>query len=195
MAGGFSLRRVIMGPRERVIGEGEILIIDTGTTFNGYFCDFDRNFAFGPPSDAARRAFDTVYQATDAGIAAARPGATSTDLWRAMTTVLEAGGALANNVGRLGHGLGMQLTEWPSNKPGDDTELVPGMVMTIEPGMEFAPDRMMVHEENVVITEDGCELLSKRAAPEKLSIRAAASKTRSQLSEGIRRRGMVSRIS
>ncbi len=165
-AGPGSYDNIIMGPRERVIGEGEILIIDTGTTFDGYFCDFDRNFAFGPPSDAARRAFDTVYQATEAGIAAARPGATSTDLWRAMTTVLEAGGALANNVGRLGHGLGMQLTEWPSNKPGDDTELVPGMVMTIEPGMEFAPGQMMVHEENVLITEDGCALLTKRAAPE-----------------------------
>ncbi len=165
-AGPGSYDNIIMGPRERVIGEGEILIIDTGTTFDGYFCDFDRNFAFGRPSDAARRAFDTVYRATEAGIAAARPGATSSDLWRAMNAVLEAGGALSNNVGRLGHGLGMQLTEWPSNKPGDDTDLVPGMVMTIEPGMEFAPGRMMVHEENVVITEDGCELLSKRAAPE-----------------------------
>jgi Xaa-Pro aminopeptidase len=60
----------------------------------------------------------------------------------------------------------MQLTEWPSNRPGDDTELVPGMVMTIEPGMEFAEGRMMVHEENIAITEDSCELLTIRAAPE-----------------------------
>ncbi|MDH5411840.1 MAG: M24 family metallopeptidase, partial [Alphaproteobacteria bacterium] len=63
-------------------------------------------------------------------------------------------------------GLGMQLTEWPSNRPGDDTPLVPGMVMTIEPGMEFAPGRMMVHEENIAITEDGSELLTIRAAKE-----------------------------
>ncbi|MDH3475773.1 MAG: Xaa-Pro peptidase family protein [Rhodospirillales bacterium] len=162
--GGYD--NIIMGPRDRAIEAGDILIIDTGTTFDGYFCDFDRNFAFGPPTEEVRRAYDTVYRATDAGIAAARPGATTTDLWRVMTAVLDPYGAVANNVGRLGHGLGLQLTEGPSNKPGDDTVLRPGMVMTMEPGMEFAPGKMMVHEENVVITEDGCELLTKRAPPE-----------------------------
>jgi Xaa-Pro aminopeptidase len=162
--GGYD--NIIMGPTERALGAGDILIIDTGTTFDGYFCDFDRNFAFGPPSDAARRAHDVVYRATEAGIAAARPGATTSDLWRTMTAVLEAGGSTVNNVGRLGHGLGLQLTEWPSNRPGDDTPLVPGMVLTIEPGMEFAPGRMMVHEENIVVTDDGCELLTRRAPPE-----------------------------
>jgi Xaa-Pro aminopeptidase len=162
--GGYD--NIIMGPGSRRLGEGDILIIDTGTTFDGYFCDFDRNYAFGQPDDAARRAYDVAYDATDAGIAACRPGATTTDLWRAMTELLEAGGALGNNVGRLGHGLGLQLTEWPSNRSGDDTVLRPGMVMTIEPGLEFAPGRMMVHEENVVVTEDGCEVLTERAWPE-----------------------------
>lgn len=162
--GGYD--NIIMGPGERALGAGDILIIDTGTTCDGYFCDFDRNFAFGRPSDAARRAHEIVHRATEAGIAAARPGATTTDLWRAMTAVLEAGGSAGNNVGRLGHGLGLQLTEWPSNRPGDDTPLVPGMVLTIEPGMEFAPGKMMVHEEDIVVTEDGCELLTRRAPPE-----------------------------
>jgi len=166
VAGPGGYDNIIMGPRDRAIEAGDILIIDTGTTFDGYFCDFDRNFAFGPPTEEVRRAYDTVYRATDAGIAAARPGATTTDLWRVMTAVLDPYGAVANNVGRLGHGLGLQLTEGPSNKPGDDTVLRPGMVMTMEPGMEFAPGKMMVHEENVVITEDGCELLTKRAPPE-----------------------------
>ena len=65
----------------------------------------------------------------------------------------------------MGHGLGMQLTEWPSNMPGDHTELRPGMVLTLEPGMTFAPGRMMVHEENVVIGEDGPAWLTRRAPP------------------------------
>lgn len=163
VAGPGGYDNIIMGPSDRVLETGDILIIDTGTTFDGYYCDFDRNFAFGPPPDDARRAHEAVWQATQAGIDAARPGATTTDLWRAMAKVLDDAGSLGNNVGRLGHGLGMQLTEWPSNRPGDDTTLVPGMVLTIEPGMEFAPGKMMVHEENIAITENGCELLTIRA--------------------------------
>ena len=162
--GGYD--NIIMGPTDRVLGAGDVLIIDTGATFDGYFCDFDRNFAFGPPTDEARRAHEVAYNATEAGIQAARPGATHQDLWSAMWKVLEEGGALGETVGRLGHGLGMQLTEGPSNMPGDLTVLEPGMVITIEPGMVFAPGKLMVHEENIAITEGPAELLSRRAAPE-----------------------------
>jgi Xaa-Pro aminopeptidase len=83
-----------------------------------------------------------------------------------MWSVLEAGGAMGNDVGRMGHGLGAQLTEWPSLTASDNTPLRAGMVMTLEPGMEFASGKLMVHEENIVITEDGAEMLSKRAAAE-----------------------------
>ena len=82
---------------------------------------------------------------------------------------MEAGGALGNDVGRLGHGLGMQLTEWPSNTADDHTPLEPGVVLTLEPGMEFAPGKQMVHEENIVITEDGARWLSRRA-PEEMPV-------------------------
>ncbi len=162
--GGYE--SIIMGPTDRIQKAGDILIIDTGTTFDGYFCDFDRNFAFGHADDAVRRAYDVVYAATDAGFAAARPGATTSDVWAAMWGVMEQGGALGNSVGRLGHGLGMQLTEWPSNTPDDLTTLEPGVVLTLEPGMEFAPGKQMVHEENIVITETGAEMLSRRAPSE-----------------------------
>ena len=162
--GGYD--NIIMGPSDRILTRGDVMIIDTGTTFDGYFCDFDRNFAFGPPSDAAKRAHDTAYAATDAGFAAARPGTTAGALAAVMWRLLEAGGALGNDVGRLGHGLGMQLTEPPSNRPGDDTVLLPGMVLTLEPGMAFAPGKLMVHEENIVIREGEPELLSRRAPPE-----------------------------
>ena len=68
-----------------------------------------------------------------------------------------------SNVGRLGHGLGMQLTEWPSIAANDHTVLRPGMVMTLEPSMAIGPDKMMVAEENILITEAGAELLTQRA--------------------------------
>jgi Xaa-Pro aminopeptidase len=157
---------IIMGPSDRLLEDGDILIIDTGTVFDGYFCDFDRNYAVGYASDKARRAYACVFQSTEAGLLAARPGATTTDVWQAMWSVLEAGGALSNDVGRMGHGLGAQLTEWPSLTATDNTTLEAGMVITLEPGMEFEAGKLMVHEENILITDSGAELLSKRAAAE-----------------------------
>jgi len=166
ISGPGGVAQIVCGPGDRRLEAGDVMFIDTGSIYDGYFCDFDRVYAIGAIDDAAKRAHETVWQATEAGIAAAQPGATTDDLWAAMQAVLDAGGALGNNVGRSGHGLGMQLTEPPSNMPGDGTVLQPGMVMTIEPGMEYASGRMIVHEENVVITEDGCELLTKRAPRE-----------------------------
>ena len=163
-SGGYD--NIIMGPTESVLENGHVLIIDTGSTFDGYFCDFDRNFVFGDLPEETRRAYDTVYRATDVGIETARPGKTTTDVWQAMWSVLEKGGALGNSVGRMGHGLGMELTEWPSVMPGDDTLLEPGMVLTIEPGMSFAPGKEMVHEENILITEEGARILTRRAPAE-----------------------------
>ncbi len=157
---------IIMGPTDRVPGAGDVLIIDTGTVYDGYFCDFDRNFAFARASERARRAYAALYRATDAGLAAARPGATAADVWRTMWRELEAAGATGNEVGRMGHGLGAQLTEWPSLAAHDQTPLEPGMVITLEPGMSYAPETMMVHEENILVTDGEAELLSKRAPAE-----------------------------
>jgi Xaa-Pro aminopeptidase len=157
---------IISPPSGRELRGGDVLILDTGCLFDGYFCDFDRNFAIGGADDAVRRAYDVVWRATEAGLAAVRPGVACADLFAAMQAVLEAGGALGNDVGRMGHGLGMQLTEWPSHTPWDRTVLEPGMVLTLEPGMSFAPGKVMVHEENIVVRADGAELLTRRAAPE-----------------------------
>jgi len=157
---------IISPPSDTPSAHGDVLILDTGATFDGYFCDFDRNYMFGDTTDAAKRAYDVVYRATETGIASAVPGNTCADLYHAMQGVMDAGGAMGNDVGRLGHGLGMQLTEWPSNMPTDMTVLKPGMIMTLEPGMTFAPGKVMVHEENLVIREGAPELLSRRAASE-----------------------------
>ena len=159
-SGHKGYEQIIVGPIERKLGKGDVLFIDLGATFDGYFCDFDRNFACGEIDDESLKAQDLVWQATQAGIAAARPGTTVAELAVTMATVL---GDDGGNVGRLGHGLGLQLTEPPSNMASDHTVLQPGMVMTIEPGMDYGHGKMMVHEENVVITEDGCRLLTTRA--------------------------------
>ncbi|MBT5978780.1 MAG: aminopeptidase P family protein [Gammaproteobacteria bacterium] len=157
---------IIMGPTEKIIEEGDLFIIDTGSVFDSYFCDFDRNYAFGHIGDEAKKAYRVAYDATEAGFNAAQVGNTTSDIFNAMNDILQSGGALGNTVGRLGHGLGMQLTEWPSNTSTDNTVLEPGVVLTLEPGMAFLPGKEMVHEENIVITENGPEWLSIRAADE-----------------------------
>jgi len=157
---------IIMGPGDKIIEEGDLFIIDTGSVFDSYFCDFDRNFAFGHICDEAKKAYKVVFDATDAGFSAAQVGNTTSDVFHAMNDVLQKGGALGNSVGRLGHGLGLQLTEWPSNTATDNTTLRPGVILTLEPGMAYLPGKEMVHEENIVITESGPEWLTKRASEE-----------------------------
>lgn len=161
--GGYD--NIIMGPTDRVLGDGDVLIIDTGACFDGYFSDFDRNWGFGAVDDKAHRAYDALNRATEAGLAFARPGETLGDLWQSMWSVLESAGALGNDVGRMGHGLGMQLTEWPSIVPNSEVRMEAGMVLTLEPGMAYGPGQMMVHEDNILITEEGCEMLHSRALP------------------------------
>ncbi|WP_137391139.1 M24 family metallopeptidase [Rhodoligotrophos defluvii] len=171
ISGPGGVPQIVCGPHDRIPEEGDILFIDTGSTFDGYFCDFDRNYAIGRISSEAARAHEAMWLATEAGIGAAVPGATTDDVWRAMGKIIEEAGPIGNNVGRLGHGLGLQLTEPPSHRPGDGTVIVENMVLTIEPGMEYAPGKMIVHEENVAITKDGARLLTKRAPREMPVIR------------------------
>jgi Xaa-Pro aminopeptidase len=161
---GPYFENVIKQPSDRVIEKGDLLMFDTGCKWDGYSSDFDRYFAFGHASDDARAAYETVWNATEAGLAMLKPGVTTSELWKAMADVLTAGGSQGNSVGRLGHGLGMQVTEWPSNTEADGTVVTEGMVLTLEPGMNWALGKMMLHEENVVVRADGAQLLSTRAA-------------------------------
>jgi len=156
-AGGYA--DVISPATDAPLAAGDVLMLDTGLTREGYFCDFDRNFSVGPASAEVQDVHDTLIAATRAGFAAARPGATAADLFHAMDKVCT-GGAGGSDPGRLGHGLGMQLTEWPSLIPADDTVLQTGMVLTLEPGVDLGGGKIMVHEENIVIEEDGARFLS-----------------------------------
>jgi Xaa-Pro aminopeptidase len=168
--GGYT--SIIAGPTERRLRSGDVFLIDTGSRYGGYFCDFDRNYAIGKVSDQVRRVHDILYRATDAGLAAARPGNTAADVFAAQARVLVDAGIELGNVGRFGHGLGKILTEPPSNKPGDHTILEPGMVLTIEPNAMYGRGKILVHEEDIVITHDGAELLSRRAPKEMVTIDA-----------------------
>ncbi len=153
---------VISPATDDPLAPGDVLMLDTGAVHAGYFCDFDRNYAVGPPSDAVRRTHAALHAATDAALAEVRPGMTARDLHGVLTRALEQQGAVPGG-GRLGHGLGVTLTEWPSLTPKDRTKLRAGMALTLEPSAYVANGQLLVHEENIVLRDDGAELLSPRA--------------------------------
>ncbi len=157
---------IIMGPSDRTLNPGDVLVIDTGSIRDGYFCDFDRNWAFDYAHDDILAVHRIIYEATTKGFEAAYPGNKTSDIFHAMWEVLSQNNNFGNNIGRLGHGLGMQLTETPSITATDETVIKPGMVLTLEPSMTYAENKSMVHEENIVITEEGAEWITTRVSPE-----------------------------
>lgn len=166
--GGYD--SICRGPVARTIGKGDVLALDTGSVVDGYFCDYDRNFSIGAPAAETQRAYADLHKTVEAGLAAARPGVTASSVWRAMADVLAGAGVEPGSIGRMGHGLGMALTEPPSIHPGDETVLEKGMALAIEPGLMYrdiaGAEHLMVHEENIVVTEGGNRLITRRAPPE-----------------------------
>jgi Xaa-Pro dipeptidase len=165
-------------PSGKTISNDDILIIDTAATYQGYFCDFNREFAFGGITDLVRRIYDVVWEATDAGIKASEPGRTVADVWKAIVTSLEVSAQrlhvpfVPGDIGRMGHGLGLRMCEPPSIASDDKTPIEVGTILTIEPNMvyhiEVDGERrrcVLVHEENIAITDKGVRLLTRRAPP------------------------------
>jgi len=144
-----------------LLRSGDVLMLDTGAVKDGYFCDFDRNYAIGLPSDDVRRAHAALFSATETVLEQLRPGMTARELHAMLTRDLIARGAVPGG-GRLGHGLGVTLTEWPSFTDRDKTVLRENMVLTLEPSVEIAPGKILVHEEDIVLRAGGPELLTRR---------------------------------
>lgn len=171
VGGPHGYDQINTAPSDRVLATGDLLLVDVCASLRGYFADFDRNFALGRAADEFVEAYALAFEATQAGIDAVRPGRTAEDVFGAMAKVLDPAGRPQLPSGRMGHGVGMDSAEPPSLMPDDHTVLQEGMVLAIEPfvtlpAMEQMPWRLMVHEEDVVVTQTGCEVLSRRAAPE-----------------------------
>ena len=158
--GGYN--QIICDPTEKKLQDGDLLIIDTGTTLDGYFCDFDRNYGFGNIKKEVNDAYLILWEATEKAFEKTKPGLTCADISNAMGSILNKPNLASNSVGRMGHGLGLQLTEPPSIMNSDKTILKENMIITIEPCYEYLPGKMIVIEENILITKDGYELLTSR---------------------------------
>jgi Xaa-Pro aminopeptidase len=142
---------------DRVIGEGELIVIDTGCRVGGYASDYTRTLATGELGGEMREAYDVVLTAHRAGLDSIRAGASGVDVDAAARNVIE-GSAFAGTFGHgLGHGLGLDVHESPRLSTESSDTLVAGNVVTVEPGVYLAGRFGIRIEDDVIVTEDGIE--------------------------------------
>lgn len=146
---------------DRALGQDEILLIDFGGRYDGYPADITRTFCLGTPTAEMQRIYDTVKAANQAALKASGPGVTMGAVDKAARDVITAAGYGAYFIHRTGHGLGLAGHEIiPQIAEGVTDVLEPGMAYTIEPGI-YVPGLGGVRiEDNVVITENGIDVLT-----------------------------------
>jgi Xaa-Pro dipeptidase len=148
------------GPGGKPLEENQIVLMDCGTRVKGYTSDITRTTVFGNVSSRHEEIWRVVHKAQSAGIAAAKPGVTCETVDAAARKVIDDAGYGKYFTHRLGHGIGLEGHEAPYFVRGNKTMLEPGMTLTVEPGI-YIPDEFGVRlEDDIVITEDGCELLT-----------------------------------
>jgi Xaa-Pro aminopeptidase len=151
-------------PGARFLAPGDSVVLDFGGVYDGYCVDLTRTVQLAPATDAFLGTFAAVRAAQAAAIAAVRPGALSSAIDGAARQVLEKHGLADAFVHGTGHGLGLEVHEDPKlTKVGSvatDEVLRPGMVFTVEPGA-YLPGTLGVRiEDDVVVTDEGYELLT-----------------------------------
>jgi Xaa-Pro aminopeptidase len=155
VASGPNAAKPHHAPGDRVIEEGEPVIIDMGAMHQGYAGDLTRTIWFGQPSQQLVTIYRLVQAAFDACVADARPGMTGVELDAIARDLFAEHEMDQYFVHSLGHGLGLRVHEAPSASARSTDTLDPGMVVTIEPGL-YIPDWGGVRIEDViVITDDG----------------------------------------
>lgn len=150
-------------PSDKPIEKGAMVWIDMGAVYHGYWSDFCRAATLGPPSDETLRTWEAVHLTTMAAVQTVRPGVTFAQLVQACVAEGERQGldmSFTAEAGRLGHGIGLRLAEPPSITPDNQMVLEPGMAFTIEPGV-IRPSGMFCIEQNMVVTEEGVDLLTE----------------------------------
>jgi Xaa-Pro dipeptidase len=155
----------------QVIREGEIILIDDGCFVEGYQSDMSRSFVLGdatlPQLDKQRKVFDIVKKAQSAALAAARPGVECQAIDAAARSVITAAGFGPDYKyfsHRVGHGIGMDMHEWPYLVRGNTTRLAPGMCFSDEPGIYIAGEFGIRLEDDWHVTEEGGTMFTPQSA-------------------------------
>ncbi|WP_227357015.1 M24 family metallopeptidase [Haladaptatus salinisoli] len=149
------------GHGDRRIDYGDPVVLDFGAFVDGYPGDQTRTVVFaGTPPEEFDRVHRAVLEAQRAGVEAVEPGVTAESVDRAAREVIESYGYGERFIHRTGHGVGLDVHEGPYIVSGNDRELEPGMVFSVEPGVYLPGEFGVRIEDLVVVTEDGRERLN-----------------------------------
>ncbi len=147
-------------PRDVEIREGDVVVFDWGAELDGYCSDCTRTIAAGTPATEVREVYELVLDAQLAGLQAVRAGRGGRDVDGVAREMIAAGGYAQQFGHGLGHGVGLDVHERPTLSTRSDDQLEPSNVVTVEPGV-YLPGQFGVRiEDLVVVTDDGCEILT-----------------------------------
>ncbi len=140
--------------------DGDVLVTETAAPVWGYNAELERAMIVGTPTDEMRRLFDHMVAAQQTAFAALRPGVTCADVDNAVLRYFEENDLRPYWKQHTGHAIGLRNHEAPFLDVGDHTQVEPGMVFTIEPGVYSSDVGGFRHSDTVVVTEDGIEILT-----------------------------------
>jgi Xaa-Pro aminopeptidase len=148
-------------PDDTVIQNDQLLLFDWGCRVGGYCSDLTRTFALGRVSPKLKKIHQIVLEAHDAAVAFIRPGVSSKDVDAVARDIITRAGYGEEFGHGLGHGIGRDIHELPTlRKQGDEDELRPGMVVTVEPGIYLPGEGGVRIENDVLVTHSGRESLT-----------------------------------
>jgi Xaa-Pro dipeptidase len=143
------------------IQKGDLVLFDLGVVVDGYCSDITRTVAYGEINDKQREIYETVLKAQLAALEASKPGKTCAEIDLTARNIIREAGYGEYFPHRLGHGLGISVHEFPSLTETNSLKLEEGMVYTIEPGI-YVPNVAGVRiEDDVHVTKNGVEILTK----------------------------------
>lgn len=144
-----------LGPTMNQVKPNELVLFDLGTMHNGYASDASRTVAYGKPTEKEKEIYEIDREAQQAAIDAAKPGITASELDAVARDVITKAGYGEYFIHRLGHGIGLDVHEFPQIMEGNDIVIEEGMCFSIEPGI-YIPNVAGVRIEDCgVVTKNG----------------------------------------
>jgi Xaa-Pro aminopeptidase len=139
---------------------GDVLVSGASAPVWGYLSELERTLVIGPPSDEQRRLFEHATAAQQVAFEAIRPGARCSEVDRAVRSYFDAHDLWDLWRHHTGHAIGLRFHEGPFLDIGDHTEIRPGMVFTVEPGLYHPDYGGFRHSDTVLVTEEGIDIMT-----------------------------------